>query len=186
MYAQKKLRFGIAFILVLFGITAVSSNAFAGVKRVSLEKTRWDGQNRYLDVTLTCSGDDQPRLIRRPAKSSAKWCAVSVGSLCHRSKYTLARAVCKYDAEKFASLRNRNKTSGVALSDQKQETQDAAVAAVEKEDSSSSNEQKRTELLREQMLIEEQRIDIEQRRLRLIAEEIELKKTLNTLAAAGG
>ncbi len=160
--------------LVALFLISFSLSASGAVKRVSLEKTRWDGKNRYLDVSLLCVGDEEPRLIRRPVRASGKWCSVDVGSMCHRSKYTLARAVCKIDAPRFAKLAGRQQETTT-----KAETPaEVAVTGVE----NNTFEDKRTELLKEQMLIEQQRIQIEQRRLKLVAEELALRKSLNLAA----
>jgi len=154
-------------VLATFLLVFLSSfSSSAAVKSMSLEKLL----KANYEVSLKCSGDRQPRIIRKEAERAAQWCSIDQAGLCHKIKYTLARRVCKYSKDEFAALRGSNGVAETSAS--------PAVAVVDK--AKANAEEQRRQLRLEQMLIEEQRIKLEQRRLELVQLELKLKRELSS------
>ncbi len=145
--------------LILLGV------ASAEVGGLSLEREKVAGVQRYLEVTVTCSDGNEVTRIRKSTKHGAKWCSVDEAGSCDKSKYTLARELCASSGGELGFLAAEGSQS------------DERAASLNDQRAVLKTSIRKRELLAEQMLIEEQRISIEQRRLELVELELSLKRT---------
>ncbi len=165
--------------LVLSLFTFFSASTSAGVRSVSLERVFTNGVTKFYDVSLRCTGDRAERGIRKSDEKGSLWCSKDVSSLCDKRKYTLARKICAYDAAAFKALQVKQEGPVVAAK-AVSESEPVAANSVDKDKARLANE-----LRREQMIIEAQRIQIEQRRLELVEQELGLKKQIAGRSVAG-
>lgn len=182
------------FVLLSFVGAAFSFSAIAEVRSMSIERTKVVGGESLNQVSVRCGNDSNPRFMVRPSEQLAQWCSVEVKGLCNKSKYRLATALCKYNSKGFRSLAAKSQTTKSQTAKPQKST--SGTAAVKEQPQQESIEKPKADkaqgladiiadLHRELILIEEQRIQIEQRRLELVNLEIQLKKGQSLVAGAG-
>lgn len=179
-------------ILSLMVFSIYPSVIRAEVKSMSLESFKEEVGVRFWEVAVKCD-DDTEQKMRRVVGQGNPWCSVSDGSTCDESKFTLSRALCgagrpvevaiapseskadqaptsQASVDEVASNINKslNAAPEIELSDRTPATNTDLLDPIK--------ESRRTELMREQVQIEEQRILIEQKRLELRKAELELNK----------
>ena len=152
-----------------------AQSADAWVQKISLERV-FVGENiRVHEVAVRCRIQKKQRVMRKEVSNNGPWCSTDIPGLCSNSKVTAARQLCKLNASEFEAI-----ASGKA---------EAPSSVAQKSDSkletvTESKADTRKDLLAEQMLIEEQRIEIAQKRIELTRREVGLKKQLSEMVVA--
>lgn len=191
-------------ILSLMAFTIYPSVTNAEVKSMSLETFKEEDSVRFWEVEVKCD-DNTEQLMKRVVGQGNPWCSVSDTASCNESKFTLSRSLCGAGRPVEVAIAPRsgqgsvsddNKTpSETSVADVATEinkslnvsSEAAFTESVAVKNSTNSlpvaedildpiKESKKTELMREQVQIEEQRILIEQKRLELRKAELELNK----------
>lgn len=152
-------------IIVITACLVAPTASMAEVKSMSLGKFKDVDGRRYWEVAVTCKGEPNEKLIRRSIGQRTPWCSVDDASLCDRTKSNLSKKICTSNTIAEA-------TPAAASTSPAEEIEPAEQSTA----LSATDEARKTELLREQVQIEEQRILIEQKRLELIQDELALKK----------
>ena len=149
-------------------------SAFASVDMISLERTKVIGFERYHEVSVRCDGDENSRAMRKKMRHGSNWCSVEVDGFCNKNKFSLARQICSHDQQSY-----------LALSRVSSDDTNSVKTVKTSEEQAKERQEKKTALIKEQMLIEEQRIQIEQRRLELVRQELSLRKSIVASADTG-
>lgn len=145
--------------LYLTGQAAV----YGGVDVISLE-TEFDIEGSvYYEVSVKCSDVEELQNLRKEATSRAKWCSQDEQKFCSKKKVAAARAVCR----RLGSGASSEPKTSIVKDQENSRSSDVAT--------------QRDRLLKEQMLIEAQRIEIENKRLQLVERELSLKRAKSTL-----
>ncbi len=158
---------------ILLAFYTHSANAW--VQKISLERV-FVGENiRIHEVAVRCRIQKKQRIMRKQVSSNGPWCSTDIPSLCSKSKISAARQLCKLNASEFTALASGK--ADVATPAAQQSGSKVEGIAEPKVDS-------KQDLLAEQMLIEEQRIEIAQKRIELTRREVGLKKKLSEMVVA--
>jgi len=170
---KKIINLSLIAVSVLLALYADSANAW--VQKISLERV-FVGENiRVHEVAVRCRIQKKQRVMRKQVSSNGPWCSTDIPSLCSKSKISAARQLCKLNSTEFAALASGE--AEVPSSGKSQDNSNVKTLAEPKTDS-------KQDLLAEQMLIEEQRIAIAQKRIELTRREVGLKKKLTEMAVA--
>lgn len=162
------------FSTVVF-LALYAQSADAWVQKISLERV-FVGENiRIHEVAVRCRIQKKERVMRKQVSSNGPWCSTDIPSLCSNSKVSAARELCKLNASEFEAIASGKAEAPSSLA----EKSDSKVEAASEPKADS-----RKDLLAEQMLIEEQRIEIAQKRIELTRREVGLKKKLSEMALA--
>lgn len=162
-----KLEFKLVFIGMVFFSLIANSSANAGVDIISLE-TEFDIDGAvYYEVSVKCSGVTELRNLRKLADSRSKWCSLDAPKFCSKKKVAVARAICKNSDTAVAKVTEQSKEGLENTANSSGKTLEEST--------------QRDQLLKEQIIIEAQRIEIENMRLRLVERELVLKKRKSTL-----
>lgn len=157
-----------------------SQGAHAWVQKISLERVFVGDNIRIHEVAIRCRIQKKQRIMRKRVSSNGPWCSIDIPNLCARSKVSAARQLCKLSASEFAAMANGEVEKPV-VADATKESKSSVTAELTEAEQERDSKQ---DLLSEQMLIEEQRIEIAQRRIELTRREVGLKKKLSEMASA--
>ena len=179
----------VTFVITNVLIFMLSTSVKAQVDSLSLENFKTQGDKKYWEVNFKCVGDSQTKTIQRIVGGNKKWCSIDDQTLCDASKFTLSEQICGSNdsvSENTAppSEQSSQESSVIEIKESIQAngedtdgSQDLAKQVwTEAESAKVDREALKTNLMREQVQIEEQRILIEQRRLELVQRELVLKE----------
>jgi len=179
----------IKFVISSVFIFMMSTPANAKVGSMSLEKFKRQGDKRYWEVKVKCIGDSQTKTMQRIVSGKKTWCSIDEPGLCNTNKFALSQLICRSNKTVAkdnapSSEQLSQDSSAVEITEPIQaNTQDVdgskdLVQQVWTETESEQNDKEalKTNLMREQVQIEEQRILVEQKRLELVQRELALKK----------
>ena len=151
----------------------------AGVESISLETFK-DGDERTWEVNVKCNSEVEPRIMRR-AVGSDEWCSADIVNMCDKNKFSLSQQLCDDNfAQRLVNSQNSDSSQSNSverLGEQTSEQASTLLAGQGLAKSDSTAEPvSRSDLIKEQMQIEEQRILIEQKRLELRRQELSLQR----------
>ena len=157
---------------MLLALICTCGAASAELEGMSLERDKVRGITRFSEVSVRCVGSDAVKTIRRTSKHGAPWCAAGDNGVCDKSKFLMATRVC----EQAPSL---------AADELKGGTHTTSLLSANDGVNTELQHTRRSQLLQEQLLIEEQRIQLEERRIELVRQELQLRRTLAAVAGVG-
>lgn len=143
-----------------------------------------DVDQGYWQVSIQCEGIETQKSMRRRIDQD-QWCSTTEPNVCDDDKFSLSQRLC---SDNFGTSTNNVNNSNSALVDQNKQSAIGAGTSVSKNtvdvisslggntEVISVKQMSREDLLKEQMLIEEQRILVKQKQLELRRRELSLQK----------
>ena len=127
--------------------------------------------------------------MKRIVGGNKQWCSTADSSLCDENKFTLSRLMCGSDeiVEATTEAQGTGEQAEPSGSEPQEESAQVATATESEAEPELAEapapgidvEALRTNLLKEQVQIEEQRILLEEKRIELAQRELELKRQLS-------